>query len=115
MPALAVAIYGARAAAPGKPDLPTWVVLAGWIGILALFVICARAEEKRRRAGNRPHTIRDTALLLLAGAAVVGLLLCAILFAVPYRLSRPAVYAIIIGVGGSLTYLFNRGTTPKAQ
>jgi Na+/H+ antiporter NhaD/arsenite permease-like protein len=76
----------------------------------------ARTEERRRREQGQPHTIRDTALLLLAALSVVGVLLCAI-FLKPLNAlvhSRAGFAAIIVLVGGGLTYLFNRRRAPNS-
>ena len=112
MPAVPVASYLGVTADP-----PNWVGILFWLGVLVMFVRGARAAERRRRVENQPHTTRDTALLWLAGTVVVGLLLCAMFFETlhPVIESRIGIFLIIVGVGGSLTYLFNRSAKPKAQ
>ena len=75
----------------------------------------ARAEERKRREMGQPHTARDTALLLLGALSVVGVLLGAI-FLTPLNALvhyRAGLYAIIVVVGGGLTYLFNRRRAPR--
>ena len=74
----------------------------------------ARAEERRRRERGQPHTMRDTALLLLTALSVVGVLLFA-MFLKPLNVlvnSRAGFAAIILAVGGGLTYVFNRKGEP---
>ena len=90
-----------------------WAVIAT-AGLLCLrgyaLLSGARAEERRRREQGQPHTTRDTALLLLTALSVVGVLLCA-MFLKPLNglvNSRAGFAAVILVVGGGLTYVFNR-------
>ena len=55
-----------------------WLVLAAVAYFAFRLLSSTRTEERRRREQGQPHTIRDTALLLLAAVSVVGVLLCAI-------------------------------------
>src|SRR5215831_3870052 len=80
------------------------------------FLSSARREERRRREQGQPHTMRDTALLLLAALSVVGVHMCAI-FLRPLNVlvnSRAGVAAIVVVVGGCLTYIFNRRRAPHS-
>ena len=98
----------------GTTSLPVWGVIAVWASIGYMFLSSARAEERRRLQGGQPHTIRDTALLLLTALSVVGLLLCAF-FIRPLTVlatSRIGIAAIILVIGGGLTFVFNRRGTP---
>jgi hypothetical protein len=73
-----------------------------------------RAEERRRREQGQPHTMRDTALLLLTSLSVVGVLLCA-MFLKPLNVlvnSLAGIAAIVLVVGGDLTYVFQSQTRP---
>lgn len=91
-----------------------WVVLAAVAYFAYRLLSSARREERKRREHGQPHTMRDTSLLLLAALSVVGLLLCAI-FLKPLNVlvnSRAGIVAIIVVVGGGLTYVFNRRRTP---
>jgi Na+/H+ antiporter NhaD/arsenite permease-like protein len=93
-----------------------WLVIAAVAYIAYRLLSSARTEERRRREQGQPHTIRDSALLLLAALSVVGVLLCAI-FLKPLNVlvhSRAGFAAIIVLVGGGLTYLFNRRRAPHS-
>jgi Na+/H+ antiporter NhaD/arsenite permease-like protein len=93
----------------GSPEFP-WAVIAVWIYIVFLLFSETRSQERQRQAEGRPHTIADTALLLLSGLSVVGVFLCAAFFKPLAALarSRAGIGAIIVVVGGGLTYIFNR-------
>lgn len=86
-----------------------WVVIAAVAYFAYRLRSSVRGEERRRREKGQPHTMRDTALLLLTALSVVGVLLCAI-FLKPLNVlvSRAGFAAIIVVVGGGLTYVFNR-------
>jgi threonine/homoserine/homoserine lactone efflux protein len=106
-----------RTIAAGTPQLPVWAVIAGCAYMLYMFLSSARAEERRRREEGQPHTKRDTALLLLTGLCVVGVILLAI-FLKPLNVlvnSRLGIAAIILVVGGGLTYIFNRKRTSHSR
>ena len=93
-----------------------WFVIAAVACFAYRLLSSARTEERRRREQGQPHTTRDTALLLLAALSVVGVLLCAI-FLKPLNVlvhSRAGFTAIIVFVGGGLTYLFNRRRAPHS-
>lgn len=93
-----------------------WFAIAAVAYFAYRLLSSARTEERRRHEQGRPHTIRDTALLLLAALSVVGVLLCAILLK-PLNVlvhSRTGFAAIIVLVGGGLTYLFNRRRAPHS-
>lgn len=93
-----------------------WFVMAAVAYFAFRLVSSARTEERRRREHGQPHTIRDTALLLLAASCVVGLLLCA-MFLKPLNVlvnSRAGWYATVLLVGGGLTYIFNRRRGPRS-
>lgn len=100
--------------APGVSQLPLW----GMITVGAYFAYrllrSARAEERRRRQHDQPHTMRDTALLLLTALSIVGVLLCATFLKPlnPLVNSRSGIAAIIIVVGGSLTYVLTSRGAP---
>jgi Na+/H+ antiporter NhaD/arsenite permease-like protein len=100
--------------APGTSQFPLWVMLTVGAYFAYRLLRSARAEERRRREQNQPHTTRDTALLLLTALTVVGVLLCA-MFLKPLNLlvnSRAGIAAIILVVGGGMTYVFNRRGAP---
>ena len=81
------------------------------------FLSSARREDRRRREQGQPHTMRDTALLLFAALSVVGVLLCAE-FLKPLNVlvnSRAGIAAVIVVVGGGLTYIFNRRRAPHSN
>lgn len=104
---------GATAAASQRG---VWVVIAAVANFAYRFLSSVRREERRRRERGQPHTVRDTALLLFTALSVVGALLCAI-FLKPLNVlihSRVGFYAIIVVVGGGLTYLFNRRRAPRS-
>ena len=91
-----------------------WAVIAAVSYFAFRLLSSARAEERKRRELRQPHTMRDTALLLLAALAVVGVLLCT-MFLKPLNglvNSRTGIAAIIVVVGGALTYVFNRRRAP---
>jgi Na+/H+ antiporter NhaD/arsenite permease-like protein len=91
-----------------------WFAIAAVAYFAYRLLSSARTDERTRREQGQPHTIRDTALLLLAALSVVGVLLCAI-FLKPLNVlvhSRAGFAAIIVLVGGGLTYLFNRRRAP---
>lgn len=93
-----------------------WFVIAAVGYFVYRLLRSARTEERRRREKGQPHTIKDTALLLVAALSVVGVLLCAI-FLKPLNVlvhSRAAFAAIVVLVGGGLTYLFNRRRAPHS-
>jgi hypothetical protein len=80
--------------------------------LLALFkwvvLICCHQLQ------DCPRLSRDTALLLLTALSVVGVLLCAF-FIKPLSVlvsSRVGIAAIILVVGGGLTFIFNRRGAP---
>jgi Na+/H+ antiporter NhaD/arsenite permease-like protein len=94
----------------GTSQFPLWVTITVGACFAYRLLSGARAEERRRREQGQPHTMRDTALLLLTALSVVGVLLCA-MFLKPLNLlvnSRAGIAAIILVVGGGLTYFFNR-------
>jgi hypothetical protein len=96
--------------AASTPELPLWGLIAGSAYFAYRLLRSARAEERRRREEGQPQTMRDTALLLLTGLCVVGVILLAI-FLKPLNVlitSRVGTAAIILVVGGGLTYIFNR-------
>jgi len=93
-----------------------WIVIAGVAYFAYRFLSSARREERRRREQGQPHTTRDTALLLFAALSVVGVLLCAS-FIKPLNVlvnSRAGIAAVIVVVGGGLTYIFNRRRAPHS-
>ena len=93
-----------------------WLVIAAVAYFAYRLLSSARTEERRRREQGQPHTMRDSVLLLLAALSVVGLFLCAI-FLKPLNVlvhSRAGFAAIIVLVGGGLTYLFNRRRDPHS-
>jgi len=100
-------------------QLPIWSAIAGCIYVayrlLSFLRIEERIEERRRQEGQ-PHTKRDAALLLLTALTVVGLILCGIFFMPSNSVvnSRAGFAAIIIVVGGGLTYVFNRRGSPHS-
>lgn len=103
--------------AGGTSHFGFWAVIAT-VGLLCVrgygLLSSARAEERRRREQGQRHTTRDTALLLLTALSVVGVLLCAT-FLKPrtgWLISRVWFAAVILVVGGGLTYVFNRRGTP---
>ena len=91
-----------------------WFVIAALAYFAYRLLSSARTEERKRREPGQPHTTRDTALLLMAALSVVGVLLCAIFFEPLNGLvhSRVGFAAIVLVVGGGLTYLFNRRRAP---
>jgi sterol desaturase/sphingolipid hydroxylase (fatty acid hydroxylase superfamily) len=98
---------------------PLFVVIAGCAYVayrLLYFLRIERIEERRRREQGQPHTNRDTALLILTALTVVGILLCTIFFIPSNSVfnSRAGFAAIIIFVGGGLTYVFNRKGAPHS-
>lgn len=97
---------------PSAPQLTIWSVIVFW-AFIAHILVAGRAEERRRREEGQPHTRRDTALLLLTAFCVVGVLLCAAFFKPLNALvnSRAGIGAVILLIGGGLTYIFNRGRT----
>ena|ERR1700674_4058332 len=100
--------------AAGTTSLPVWGIIVFWAYIGYRFLSGARAEERRRLEEGQPHTKRDTALLLLTALSVVGVLLCAF-FIKPLSVlvsSRVGIAAIILVVGGGLTFIFNRRGAP---
>jgi hypothetical protein len=104
---------GATVAASQQPGV--WITVVAVAYFAYRFLSSVRREERRRRERGQPHTKRDTALLLLAALSVVGVLLCA-MFLKPLNVlvhSRLGFYAIIVIVGGGLTYLFNRRRAPR--
>ena len=60
------------------PQLPIWGVIAVLADSAYMLFASARNEERRRRERGQPRTKRDSALLLLTGLCVVGVLLCGI-------------------------------------
>ena len=98
---------------PSAPQLTIWSVIVFWVFIAYMFLVAGRTEERRRREAGQPHTRRDTALLLLTAFCVVGVLLCAAFFKPLNALvnSRAGIGAVILLIGGGLTYIFNRGRT----
>ena len=98
--------------AAGTLRVSIWGLIAFWAYLAYMLLAGARSEERRRREQGQPHTKQDDALLLLTGLCVVGVILCGILlkplnFLVRSRLGGAAV---ILVVGGGLTYIFNRNT-----
>ena len=104
------------AIAPTSQQYGIWFVIAAVAYCAYRLLRSAGTEERRRREHGQPHTMRDTALLLLAALSVVGVLLCAI-FLKPLNLllhSRAGFAAIIVLVGGGVTYVFNRRRAPHS-
>jgi undecaprenyl pyrophosphate phosphatase UppP len=101
-------------ATAGTPHYPVWAVIAVWAYFSFRLLRSARTQERRRREEGQPHTKRDTALLLLAALSVVGVLLGTMFLMPSNRLinSRAGFAAIIVVVGGGLTYFFNRRGAP---
>jgi hypothetical protein len=91
------------------PQLPTWGGIAALAYFLYMLFARARNEERRRREEGQPHTTRDSALLLLTALRVVGVLFCGIFLKPLNVLVSPLGFAaVIVVVGGGLTYIFNR-------
>jgi uncharacterized membrane protein YoaK (UPF0700 family) len=93
-----------------------WLVIVAVAYFAYRLLSSARTQERRRREQGQPHTVRDTALLLLAALSVVGVLLCAT-FLKPLNVlvhSRAGFAVVIVLVGGGLTYLFNRRRAPHS-
>ena len=94
----------------GKSDLPPWAVVLFWVAVLIFFVRSTRSQERRRREEQQPHTFKDSVLLLLSGVTVAVLLMAEIIYAPAHTIvgSRAFGYSIVPGVGGALTFVFNR-------
>jgi hypothetical protein len=92
------------------PYLSKWSVIAGCALIVWRLVSNVRTEERRRRENNQPHTTRDTLLLLLSASLVVGIILFANYLKPlnPLTSSRAGLMALILLVGGGLSYVFSR-------
>jgi hypothetical protein len=90
-------------------------VWGGIIGVaIALFWMIRgwRAEEKKRKEANQPHTFRDDALLLVAALLVVGLMMLPVFYE-PLRIifrkpMGPFMGSVmIVALAYGLTYVFN--------
>jgi len=91
--------------------LPTWAVVAVWTAIGLGIGIAAARQRKQRRETRQPYSIKDTLLLVFAGALVAAMLLYLVLTESVLLNSRPAGLAIVIGVSAVLTYVLNRKRT----
>lgn len=95
--------------------LPTWVVVVVFVGIFLDLLWGARLEERRRQRENQRHTLVDSALLLASGLIVAALVLLLAFYRPLFINSRMGIAAIIVIVGGGLTYLFNRRRTKHTE
>lgn len=103
--------------ASGTSQFPLWAMITAVAYFTYRLLSSARTEESRRREQNQPHTRRDTVLLLVTALPVVGVLVCA-MFLKPLNLlvnSRAGIVAVILVVGGGLTYFFNRSRAPHPK
>jgi len=89
--------------------LPTWAVVAVWALIGVGICFAAARQRMQRREQRQSYNVGDILLLLLAGVAVAGVLLYLVVADSPVLNSRLGIFAIVLGGGGVLTYVFNRG------
>ena len=94
--------------ASGSSKPAVWTTVAGGIYIVYLFWSSVRAEEQKRVDEGRPHKITDTWLLLFSGLSIAAVLLCGLFFKSVFVSSHVGFYAVLIVLGGGLTYIFNR-------
>lgn len=106
----------AVATSQGQSGLSTWAVAAFWIGFFVLILDAVRRQERRRRLKHQPHSHRDTALLFLSALVLIGIILAVVFLqqkALQLHIPRLGATAIILLVGGGLTYIFNRKTKQR--
>ena len=86
-----------------------WVFAAYWI---YAFFRSVRSAERRRKLENQPHSFRDSLLLLFSGLIVVAILVLPAFFKkLDFGYPRVFGYAVLLIVGGGLTYILNRKHT----
>ena len=91
--------------------IPSWWWAVLWaIVVLSWAVRDARREDRRRKAENQPHTVRDSVLMLLAGLILIALFFAGLNSPVTKRIFEHKIAGAVAfcAVAGGLTWLLGR-------